>query len=289
MSGLVTLRPGDEGRLDAFLARHAESSMFLRSNARASGLADRGEPFQGTYVAAIEQDAIVGVAAHYWNGMVVLQAPSQVEAVAREAARRSGRKLAGLTGPWPQVVAARKGLGLERVPATKDGKEGLYALELTRLVVPAAFGGGRVKCRHSRPEDLDLLTEWRVAFSIEALGLAAEPALEEAARADVRLHHRRGTDWVLLDQGVPVAYALFNAALPDIVQVGGVWTPPELRGKGYGRAVVAGALIAVQREGVQRAVLFADDPAAVRAYEAIGFRRVGEYGLTLFRDETTLG
>jgi len=48
MPDLRTLQPGDEAALDAFLARHAESSMFLRSNARAAGLVDRGEPLQAT-------------------------------------------------------------------------------------------------------------------------------------------------------------------------------------------------------------------------------------------------
>src|SRR5439155_27320443 len=64
MPDLRTLQPGDEAALDAFLARHAESSMFLRSNARAAGLVDRGEPLQATYVAAIEGGAIVAVVAH---------------------------------------------------------------------------------------------------------------------------------------------------------------------------------------------------------------------------------
>jgi len=98
--------------LDAFLARHADSSMFLRSNARAAGLVDRGEPGQGTYVAAFEHGVIVGVAAHCWNGMVLVQAPGHVATLAREAVRRSGRTVAGFSGPWDQVVAARHALGL---------------------------------------------------------------------------------------------------------------------------------------------------------------------------------
>ncbi|HEY6061485.1 MAG TPA: GNAT family N-acetyltransferase, partial [Gemmatimonadales bacterium] len=80
----------------------------------------------------------------------------------------------------------------------------------------------------------------------------------------------------------PVAFSAFNAALPDIVQVGGVWTPPELRNRGYGRAVVAGSLLDARSRGVTRAVLFAEREDAKRAYVGIGFRVVGEYGLLLF-------
>ncbi|HKX19078.1 MAG TPA: GNAT family N-acetyltransferase, partial [bacterium] len=81
MSDVRVLHPGDEAALDAFLATHAETSMFLRANARSAGLTDRGKPMQATYVAALDAGRITGVAAHCWNGMVLVQAPSQAAAV----------------------------------------------------------------------------------------------------------------------------------------------------------------------------------------------------------------
>lgn len=95
-----------------------------------------------------------------------------------------------------------------------------------------------------------------------------------------------GSNWVLEDGGL-VSYSAFNARLPDIVQVGGVWTPRQLRGRGYGRAVVAGSLLEVRETGVRRAVLFAEREDAKRAYGGIGFRVVGEYGLVLFAGKET--
>jgi predicted GNAT family acetyltransferase len=47
---------------------------------------------------------------------------------------------------------------------------------------------------------------------------------------------------------------------------------------------VAGSLLEARRQGAARAVLFTDHPAAERAYEAIGFQAVGEYGLVLLRE-----
>jgi predicted GNAT family acetyltransferase len=95
--------------------------------------------------------------------------------------------------------------------------------------------------------------------------------------------HDRQADWVLVEDGRPVAYSIFNAELEDMVQIGGVWTPPELRGRGYGGGVVAGSLVHARSRGVTRAVLFAERADAKRAYRRIGFRSVGEYGLLLFR------
>ena len=277
------LGPGDEAALEAFLSRHADTSMFLRANARSAGLVDQGEPLQATHVAVIEAGAIVGVAAHCWNGMLLVQAPTHAPDVARAAMRHSGRAITGFSGPWSQVVAARAALGLAAAPAMKDSRDELYALELDRLVVPPQLASGAVRCRHPRPEDLELLIEWRTRFSIEALGAAEGPDLRRASRADVQLQHERGADWVLFDQGNPVAHSVFNAMLPDIVQIGGVWTPPEFRARGYARSVVAGSLVAAGKQGVRRAVLFADpnNAAARAAYLALGFAIVGDYGLVL--------
>src|SRR5439155_13342455 len=179
---LRVLRPGDETALDTFLARHADSSMFLRSNARAAGLVDRGQPGQGTYVAAVEQGAIVGVAAHCWNGMMLVQAPAHAATLAREAVRLSGRTVAGFSGPWDQVVAARQALGLGEGTARKDSREDLYSLELRHLAVPPPLAAGQGRCRHPEDAELELMAQWRIAFTVEALGATATPALETASR-----------------------------------------------------------------------------------------------------------
>jgi ribosomal protein S18 acetylase RimI-like enzyme len=279
------LRPGDEAALDTFLARHADTSMFLRSNARSAGLTDRGQPMQGTYVAVQDGERIRGVAAHCWNGMVLVQAPDPADAaaVAREAVRHSRRTVTGFSGPWSQVVAAREALGLGAAPTTKDSRDELYVLDLTRLVVPPELASGKVRCRHPTESELELLVDWRVRFAVEALGATDGPDLHQASTDDVRLQHDRGTDWLLLAGATPVSYSVFNAMLPDIVQIGGVWTAPEFRGRGYARSVVAGSLLSARKQGIERAVLFADpaNEAARRAYLFLGFRVTGDYGLVL--------
>jgi len=280
---LRLLRPGDEAALDRFLSAHADSSMFLRSNARAAGLVDHGEPLQATYVAALEGGRMVGVVAHCWNGMVLVQAPAHAADLARDAVRRSRRAVTGFSGPWTQVVAARAALGLDTAPAVQDSRDDLHGLDLDRLVVPAQLESGVVRCRHPEPEELEQLVQWRASFAVESLGATDGPALRSASRADVELHHERRADWVLVHDTTPVAYSVFNAMLPEMVQIGGVWTPAEFRGRGYARSVVAGSLVAAGKQGVTRAVLFADpaNAAARAAYLAIGFQIVGDYGLVL--------
>jgi len=93
----------------------------------------------------------------------------------------------------------------------------------------------------------------------------------------------RGDVWVALAEGMLVSLSAFNASLPDIVQLGGIYTPPDLRNRGHGRAAVAGALLAARGRGAARAVLFTNNPAAIRCYSALGFRHVAEYGFVLLK------
>jgi RimJ/RimL family protein N-acetyltransferase len=283
---LKTLSIGDEAPLRDFLSGHEASSMFLLANSHAAGLVDRGQALQGTYVAAIEAGRWIGVAAHFWNGILVLQAPDlqTLEPVARAALLRSGRTLRGLAGPRAQVDGALSALGLEGRSTSLDSREKLYELALEDLRVPDALASGRVLCRRPRSSELDLLAAWRAEFSIESLGLTDGEDLRAVSRAELARQNADGAVWIIFDGDRPVSHSAFNARLPGVVQVGGVWTPPGLRGRGYARCAVAGSLLEALREGAKRAVLFtAEENAPARAaYEALGFRVIGDYGLVIF-------
>lgn len=286
MADLRVLVPGEEEVLEAFLRPRTETSMFLRGNLRAAGLGDAGEPLQGTYVAAFSGDSITAVAAHYWNGMLILQAPGHLVEVAREAARASGRPLRGIGGPWDQVVAARRALDREHAATNLCSREDLYFLELQDLRVPPALERGEVTCRAPRRVDLELLARWHVEYCVEALGAEESRALHDRCSQEMRRLQESAIHWVLVRDDEPVSYTAFNAHLPDCVQIGGVWTPPPLRGNGYARCVVAGQLLAARATGVERSILFTgegNEPAR-RAYQSIGYRIVGDYGLIDFTE-----
>ena len=78
-------------------------------------------------------------------------------------------------------------------------------------------------------------------------------------------------------------YAMFgfNARLPQIVQVGGVYTPPALRGQGHARRAIGQQLAQARAAGVQRAVLFAASDRAASTYRALGFEQIGLWTLLL--------
>ena len=110
------LTQSDAEPLEAFLVQHRDSSMFLRSNAQRGGLDFQGRVEQAEYVAAFQSGAIVAVAAHSWSGMILVQAPEQLEAVVRGCVAESGRKVSGFSGPLEQVRRARAALQHPEMP-----------------------------------------------------------------------------------------------------------------------------------------------------------------------------
>ena len=283
-ASLRLLGPGDETAVEEFLHPHADSSLFLLGNLRAAGLADTGAPYSAAWVAAWDGPEILGVAAHCWNGVLLVQAPRELADVARASLAASRRPLAGISGPRAQVVAARAALGLGRAPVAMDHEAELFSLDLSALAVPGPLSRGDVACGPPSEGELPLLTDWRVAYAVETLGAARGDGLLSTCAEEVGRLAAEGNAFVLREGGVPVAFSGFNARLRDVVQVGGVYTPPALRGRGFARAVVAGSLLPARAEGVGRAVLFTEreNEAARRAYRALGFRVVGDYGMVLF-------
>ncbi len=273
------LRDDDRPLLEQFLAEVPDSSMFLLANSRKGGLVDRGLPFQATYAAAFEGARIMAVAAHSWLGTVLLQAPVRLVEVVRAAVAASGRRVKGLLGPYQQTLAAAEALGAARVE--HEGRELLYALDLRALRVPEALGSGSLRCRRPRQAELPLLTDWRMEYVLEAKVEGTGPDLRARCAVSIELLHADGADFVLEEAGSPVAYCCYNARIAEAVQIGGVWTPVPLRGRGHARCVVAGALEAAASQGASRAVLFTPEGnlPARRSYESLGFSVVGDYGL----------
>ncbi|MEH2146085.1 GNAT family N-acetyltransferase [Nostoc sp.] len=287
MPTLRTLQPGDEVLLEAFLLQHTDTSMFLRSNWRAAGLLDEGARFQGTYIAAYIDETIVAVAAHFWNGMVIVQAPVHLPEVVQAVVAQSGRAISGISGPAAQVEATKSILGLSNRPTQLNESEILFSLTLRDLQIPQALASAKVQCRLPHVEELELLTEWCAAYNVETLGQTDTSSLRPACRLVIEARQSTAMHWVLVAEDTLVSYSAFNASLPDIVQIGGVWTPLALRGKGYAKSVVAGSLLDARSLLVKRAILFTGDnnQAAQAVYRGIGFLPTGEkYGLVLFEE-----
>ena len=176
---------------------------------------------------------------------------------------------------------ARAALGLQSVPVAVDKPDAFYGLELSDLIVPATPNG--IECRPPRFDEQPELFQWRTAYDIELLGASDTPETRERAARFLEEQIARGQAWVAVQDGRLLSLCAFNAALPDIVQLGGIYTPPALRRRGYARIVIAASLLTARERGVGRAVLFTSNPNAARCYETLGFSREGDYALVIHR------
>lgn len=68
--------------------------------------------------------------------MVLLQAPDHAADLARACVGLSGRAVTGLSGPLEQVQPARSALQIDAADLALDGADGLYAVDLSELIVP---------------------------------------------------------------------------------------------------------------------------------------------------------
>jgi predicted GNAT family acetyltransferase len=290
------LVPGEEAVAEAYLATVSETTLFLRSNLARAGLADDGRPFSGVYVGAFDDGdgALVGVTAHFWNDNIVVAPGPHAEALALRAVALTGKRVGGILGPHAEVTRVRSALGLDAATTRLASKEILYALALEELVVPKALTDGEVLVRAPSDDEMAGLLEWRMQYCAETASTPDTPDARADQRRYLEAYQDKGHHFVATgarttaQHGPPssdlVAYSAFNATIADTVQIGGVWTPPELRGRGHGRCVVAGSLQHARDRGVGNAILFTDEKnvAAQRSYVAVGFRPIGDYGIVFF-------
>ncbi|MDX1616041.1 MAG: GNAT family N-acetyltransferase [Candidatus Promineifilaceae bacterium] len=287
-------RPGDEAALQAFLQRRLASSMFFLSNLNQAGLTadgqiDPGQRGSGAYAVAWLGDDVVGVAAQFVNNSVHLQAPPLlVPDLVETLLGATGRPLRGLIGPLAQVQAAER-LRPPGVQVQIDEIDDLLTLILGLIRLPDGLQDGSLHGRLAQADDIDLLASWRRDYLVEVQNLDETRADSAQAQQQRRRYLEQlvaaGDIFLLEDGGRPVATCAYTARIPEAVLLGGVWTPDALRGEGYGRAVVAAALLNARDEGAGLGVLFADvnNEAAQTAYRSLGFDRTGDFRILLFQ------
>ncbi len=285
------LQNSDAEKLEQFLSYHAETSMFLRSNMKRSGLEYKNEDYHGEYLGAFDETGnITGVLAHYQNGNIMMQAEDKAILSKLVAAFRNmaTRPVAGVLGADDQAKLVIDELLTHVEQYATNRAEGLYNLDLNHISSAAGSRYSGAQMLEMAKVDEALLTRWMRAYEIEALGSEGNKALDQHVKNHIDQKIKSKSGWVLLVEGNPVALSGFNAQLPDMVQIGPVWTPPEHRNRGYARTLVALTLQKARDQGVKKAILFSDNPAAIKAYEAIGFKKIGSYRLALLKKPLSL-
>jgi RimJ/RimL family protein N-acetyltransferase len=140
---------------------------------------------------------------------------------------------------------------------------------LGELIPPRPWPEGTA--RLAAGTERDLLARWFGAFARE---VGDPPGQDHSQAAAGRLAYGGITVWEA--GGVPVSVAGRTRAVAGMVRVGPVYTPPELRGRGYAGAATAAVSQAALDAGLREVVLYTDlaNPTSNALYQRLGYRPV---------------
>jgi uncharacterized protein len=186
-----------------------------------------------------------------------------------QALQAEGADLPGVTGAVPEVDEFAEVWGrLSGTTRRRRMAQRIYRLSEVR---PVGATAGRM--RRAIQSDRDLLVGWLEEFSNEALeDVASRPADQIV---DHRLRSSTG-GFSLWQDGRPVSVAGWGGRTPHGVRIGPVYTPPELRRRGYATALVAALSSRLLADGIEFCFLYTDlaNPTSNRIYQDIGYEPV---------------
>ncbi len=286
ISNIRELTADDRSALIRFLKPHTEQTLFLQYNILRGGLTYEGKPGQSIFWGLFEGREITAVLSLSWNGYLQVFAPKAIDQfceVLTAFLRREERIVCGINGLAQYVRQMLLSLGLTQHPKSIDNDEDLFSLNIGNLQIPIDRKPG-LKLREVLHSDLELLVEWQIGYAVETLGYIEDKKLREGTQKRIEaLIKLKPSDVRILEYGgSPVSRTNFSASTPDAVMLGGIWTPPELRNKGYARTAIAAHLLEVAKTGVSKAVLFTSSPAATKVYKSLGFKAIGLFGFVIF-------
>jgi predicted GNAT family acetyltransferase len=196
--------------------------------------------------------------------------PSHTAAQVADYLAAGGQELTGASGTRPEAEAFAAAW-VERTGARRAGQMDQRLYRLDELAPPAGVEGEPTL---GTVDDLDLLTDWNVAFRDDVDESLSGRWNREGIVEQIRYSLGAGNAYVLWRvAGRPVSLAAVGVPKNGMSRIGPVYTPTELRGHGYGTAATAAAARWALDQGAEHVVLFTDlsNPVSNSIYQRIGF------------------
>ena len=263
---------------DAFLAhageflgaREAEHNLILGLTSRLRVAPSLyGEP---AYFAVVEEGGrVVGATMRTPPHNLILSELDDLAAVGPllEDARAVFGSLPGVVGPKEAVAKFAAAW-----PAEARLEIAQRAFRADHVDPPAGVSG---RMRDYEWSDRELAARWMDAFAEEALPEPPPGTSEEFV--DRREEDPDGGVVFWEDGGAVVSMAGFGGRTPNGTRIGPVYTPPELRGRGYASALTAAVTQRLLDRGLRFCFLFTDlaNPTSNSIYQRIGYEPVSDF------------
>jgi len=271
----------DLPEVKAFLEQNRETSMFLLSNIENYGLRLTEEMFSGNFKCLRSQGRVHAVFCLSRGGVLLAQTNGS-EDFSKEilkACQEEEVPVDGVLGEWKTAEGLwRALLNQDRSLQTSfQSKERLYSLPLRQERNVKDIPEG---VRNLQIADFEVWEKLNNDYLTEE-GLPLRGTREQR-RKNFERRTASGYWWGLWEGESLVSIAAYNARYGPIGQVGGVFTEPAYRRKGFSRAVMEKLIVdSVEQHGVDLLILFTGEKneAARNMYERLGFAQIGFYGI----------
>lgn len=262
-----------------FLKKNENYTLFLLGNFENYGLKLSFAPYSGNYKLIRSHDQVLGVFSLTKKGSLLIETSEKApvfEAILKSCQEES-IPITGLVGNWEFCHLFWNFLKSKTViqSETFNSKEILYSVDLTN------FSG--LPQPHVR-----VLTE---ADYVDWKPLRLDYLVEEGVPNDLtneqlsNMYHdkvEKKIIWGYFLEGKLVSVADLNAKALDLGQVGGVYTIPSFRRKGYSKSVMQQLLLDAKTEhSISKLIIFTGEKniAAQKVYNALGVEHVGYFSL----------
>jgi RimJ/RimL family protein N-acetyltransferase len=230
-----------------------------------------GPYHEPTLLTAHDNDSLRGVALRVGQWPLITSAlpPNTAPAVA-EALHTVANPPPGVSGPKDNAEAFATAWRRQTGETARVARN-QRLFQLAELRSPAGVPGVP---RLADSRDIPLLARWHHEF---AMATSEGWRHSEDSTAHVTRRLATGQAQVFWEvRGQPVAMAAASKPIAAMSRIGPVWTPPQLRGHGYGSAVTAAASRWAMAAGASHVVLFTDlaNPISNSIYPKIGYRPV---------------
>jgi predicted GNAT family acetyltransferase len=276
------VEPLIESRRDealAFLRDRRETSLYLLSNLAEYGPVLTEHLNSGNFKVVVDGDRVVAVFVLTRRGNLVAQC-DEADAIANlilDACETEPIALQGFVSRWAVADPLHRAHQARhpRFDTTFHARDILF-----RRPVESGRAPADPAVRPLQAGDFEAWDPLQRAF-LEQEGIPVQGTMAQR-RTLFEAQTARGHWWGYVADGKLVSTVALNACIEGVGQVGGVYTPPEHRRRGYSRAVMQRLFAdAAGPLGLHTLILFTGEGnvEAQRMYEQLGFERIGHFGL----------
>lgn len=266
------LSPTNERAALAYLARAPYVNVFVTYLI----LFDLSAPTRQRLRVVYDGDRVCG-AVYFGRQLALACDPEAIDAVAHEARRHRGERMiigerATTAAFWDRVR------GWHREPRIVRDRQLVMAVDRASL---QRFDGA-VAVRHARPNDWQEVAKASAALIEQELDYNPRNASADF-NANVREMIERNLWWVGETDGRLCFFCNIGPWCQKTAQLQGIWTPPDLRGRGLATASFA-AICDRLFEHTPTLSLYVNDfnRDAIALYERVGYRHVADFQTILF-------